>query len=709
MATLVVSDSEETTIDVDSEDEEDEIIAPQFGRVVEYIVNNPQYEGIPAVNLMRQEYLNDPNSYTITQTLNKITIHVQMVLAGAATPEQFNIDFETVRNDREVRSLMWLIVSGEVDINNPLNAFVGTAYENRTQDTDNTRYIDPFWPFVANDADLPVNNDEERKEFLIDEVWTAVNYVAPQGKEQGRAGWYYGITDARATVKVRGKRRVRDITNNTRATVQTFLQEVQNRRRVYSRIKQEKEKFYSLFFDNAYTTALNVVKKKIGLKASEAEKLKTVFSYRITETHEHRGISYKRGQKIDISEVEKENIQLRYVARLAVVIREMEQMPVYKENQGPNRSNSSKTLKIGNQYYESLQREFRDDPQENNNNNNKKKAYIKLYKPTKIQEGKIGALEYYLVSTRNAKRYISPIPEVGWGDSLGACLNYKGDKIVGRIPASSYLWYVGNFVVPVVSFAGFTMKALITDWKVLSVGSILDYMFPLCEKFDQSFTRQIAVKASGFYNICTTTGGLKRQEYWYALGTLVPVVAAKMGTFIPTTNVTYSVLKSLANLQLQFITKKIGIPFGNVSILDIPLDRIKRLKQYFVDQILWLINQKGMKTDALSRLLSNVINIVLGVFVAGIGSAFNLTKPKIIQVVEQWFGGITYQGIRNMATIMAALNFFVLIVQNTCFFMFKMTKQLENCKYQPQQTKSSKKRPAQLHREMLDSLVQLKF
>ena len=48
---------------------------------------------------------------------------------------------------------------------------------------------------------------------------------------------------------------------------------------------------------------------------------------------------------------------------------------------------------------------------------------------------------------------------------------------------------------------------------------------------------------------------------------------------------------------------------------------------------------------------------------------------------------------------------------NYCYLMLKITGQLENCKFQPRKEskKGRKKRPAKLHREMLDSLVQLKF
>ena len=503
-----MSSSEEEISDDEGsmmEEEEDEEFV-QFGKIAQYIVNHPQYEGLQVVNAMRQEYIQNPNHYTITRALNIITNQVQMVITKVITPNDFNGNIQ-IRNNPEIKALMWLIVSGDIDKDNPLNAFIDTAYENTTEDTDNNTYVDPFWPFVADDYQPP-DNDVPRREFLIDQVWTDVAYVAPQGKIQGRAGWHYGITDAGIAVKVRGQTRVRDPEDNTRATLETFLGEVKERRKFNKRIRKEKEMFYQGSL------------KLFGQG--------TLYTYVVTEDITENGKTYKRGQEISFSEVQTKKIRPRYVARLIVLVRRIKNVPVYSEENNTLVPIHFRTLPLGQQLYESLENpidieeEVSDDSDDSDddNNNTVTRKYIKLYYKRKIKQKKGGALRYVLIPNRN-KNKISPLPEGGsWlGDS---CVNYKDGKIVGRIPRADYYVFMSSYFVPTIFGLGAGISALVSQGIITApLNYILEFMFPICSNFERQFgfntITQVGNLVAGGIDICQPIERLEKGKYMEAL------------------------------------------------------------------------------------------------------------------------------------------------------------------------------------------------
>jgi hypothetical protein len=696
-----ISDDEGSTME---EEENEEFV--QFGKIAQYIVNHPQYEGLQVVNTMRQQYIQNPNHPSITRALNIITNHVQMVLAGVATPAQFNIDFETVRNDREVRALMWLIVSGDIDKDNPLNAFIDTAYENKTEETDNNTYIDPFWPFVADDYQPP-DNDVPRRKFLIDQVWTDVDYVAPQGKVQGRAGWHYGITDAGIAVKVRGQTRVQDPEDNTRATLETFLDEVKERRKFNKRIRKEQEMFYQGSL------------KLFGQR--------TLYTYVVTEDITENGKTYKRGQEISLSEVETKKIRPRYVARLVVLVRRIKSVPVYSEENNTLVPIHSRTLPLGQQLYESLENpieieeEDDSDDSDDDNNNTVTREYIKLYYKRKIKQKKGGALRYVLIP-KTKQKYISPLPEKSLlGDS---CVNYKDGEIVGRIPRKEYWLFAVSYFVPTIAALGAGISSLVSQGIITApLNYILEFMFPICSNFERQFgfntITQVGNLVAGGIDICQPIVRLEEGKYMEALQFVFrPLVGGMaMSTTAKTTSAWFnkyplltvtggvgglgiwSIFVMYLKQQLSFISLVTAAP--NWSVMDLPL--INKIKKGFVDLISLLLGQKNMNKSALSNMLSNITNVVLF-------QIFQTTKIiEIPDAITAFLGNtISIEGIRNISVILCFLNFMWYFVNNSCQFMLKMTKQLDNCNYNDNNN-NSKKRPARLHREMLDSLVQLKF
>ena len=690
-----ISDDEGSTME---EEENEEFV--QFGKIAQYIVNHPQYEGLQVVNTMRQQYIQNPNHPSITRALNIITNHVQMVLAGVATPAQFNDNFASVRNDLDVRALMWLIVSGDIDKDNPLNAFIGTAYENKTEETDNNTYIDPLWPFVADD-DPPPDNDVPRREFLIDQVWTDVDYVAPQGKIQGRAGWHYGITDAGIAVKVRGQTRVRDPEDNTRATLETFLDEVNERRKFNKRIRKEQEMFY-----------------QVSLKLFGQDTLNT---YVVTEDITENGKTYKRGQEISFSEVQMKKIRPRYVARLVVLVRRIKSVPVYSEENNTLVPIHSRTLPLGQQLYESLENPIEieeEDDSDDDNNNTVTREYIKLYYKRKIKQKKGGALRYVLIPKRKQK-YISPLPEGGsWlGD---VCVNYKDGKIVGRIPRANYYVFMASYFVPTIAALGAGISSLVSQGIITApLNYILEFMFPICSNFERQFgfntITQVGNLVAGGIDICQPIVRLEEGKYMEALKFVFTPLVGMATTAAKTTSAWFnkypllttgggsdgiwSFFRLYVTQQLSFIS--LVTAARNWSVMDLPL--INKIKKGFVDLISLLLGQKNMNKSALSNMLSNITNVVLL-------TIFQTTKIiDIPDAITAFLGNtISIEGIRNISVILCFLNFMWYFVNNSCQFMLKMTKQLDNCNYNDNNN-NSRKRPAQLHREMLDSLVQLKF
>ncbi len=501
-----------------------------------------------------------------------------------------------------------------------------------------------------------------------------------------------------------------------------------------ARAREEQQRAMEAFFQREKVEWFGMLEHKI-------------YNYYLVQQHEGTNRILQVGEKVSMDDIESNNIQLEKVVRRAVMLKR-------KGFRNNNNNNFQKTLKIGMIVYESMHR----DSSENNNMVN---IYFSIQQDDMTVEILQSGTGYAM--TQVPRNFISPMPELGWMDKgidkiIGGCKNYSTAKdasgkniVIGRIPNSA-TYAIGTAIV------GLFSSRMIYD--ITKVGLELSGIWGVNDEDCYYVTDDLQKRLkpgclnNAFTTIRSTVGEQCKllEESWFSFqgiiaasylafrkvrsgsaATLCDAVTnrskyqlflsfvnhAKLATFMTASafqyNETAGLIGNLYNLRqfwwLQSVMSIVTGAAGLVSsIIESLLKGIAAILKHINETVATMIEEstyigslctKGIMWGMV-KLFQWCFNSGVPATPTGIAGMF----AKLESVASMWSPQALTKLLVVFLGYLIYFDFLLFMKENLCWFLLYGANQLENCKYnQPK----PKKKSNELHREMLDSLVKLKF
>lgn len=463
-----------------------------------------------------------------------------------------------------------------------------------------------------------------------------------------------------------------------------------------------------------------------------------IYNYYLVEDHQGK----RRGDMVLKGDIEANFIPPQKIVRRAVMLKQ----------KSINNNNFQKTLKVGTIVYESMYRNPK-------TNDNKVTIYFSIQQDD-MNVNILRGLPNAYSTMRVEYNAVSPMPESGVLDSVGldkllGCKNYSKTKdasgnnvVIGKIPAATWMVVAGIVIgIPVTgsiwnlygTWANVKTKMnilypteiksktyltedgqlLYTKEYVESFNNVRDSVAPQCKKLDESWMSingvidsmvlgAVKVLSGMPVSQCDAVGNQSTYQLLQYIGKLTGIA---QGSFHIATNLGF-----FGNLWNMFFSYKIGPLSGLYTVMEgainIGYNVGLKIVNFFSEWIKTFVEQldtriKSIEMNRIGSIFKKFVKIgvvkLFGMLFNIYGSGTILDNLKRMIALSFTDINTTISLYISFLTYLIWFDFLLFVYENLCPMLLWSANQLQNCTYyQP-------KKKNELHREMLDALVKLKF